>query len=195
MRRRGGYTMVTLLVFLSVLVIGLLVAVPVWTTQLQRENEEELIFRGNQYVEAVRRYQQKNPGQFPKDIEELVKKRFLRKAFRDPMTKDGRWYLVTQDQRLAARPRSSFSTPSQRGGGAGEQAGQIGGRSVQVLLIPEETAKGMSNLRILGVASTSPRDSIRVYNDATKYAEWLFYFGMDPNVKPEITIYGQEEKK
>jgi type II secretory pathway pseudopilin PulG len=191
-RPRTGYMMITLLVFLSILVIGLLVAVPVWMTQVQREDEDELIFRGNQYVEAIRLYERKNPGQFPKDIEELVKKRFLRKHFRDPMTSDGKWYLVTQEQGAATRTQSS----SMRGrtAPAPRAAGAAGG-AARLLLIPEDVAAGMSNLRIIGVASTSSRESIRILNEATKYDEWVFYFGQNPNVKPEITIYGREEKK
>ncbi|MCK7482386.1 MAG: hypothetical protein M0C28_38645 [Candidatus Moduliflexus flocculans] len=52
---------------MAVLVIslGLLIALPVWQTEVQREKEEELIFRGRQYAEAVRLYVQKNPGKLP----------------------------------------------------------------------------------------------------------------------------------
>jgi type II secretory pathway pseudopilin PulG len=205
MKTRGGYTMVTLLVFLSILVIGLMVAVPVWQTQLQRESEEELIFRGNQYVEAVRRYEQKNPGAFPKDIEDLIKARCLRRHFPDPMTKDGKWYLITASQAAGPSPRpgrGSLSGPNPKGGTSTfsftarpAAAGQVGGRAVALVLVPEELISGVQNVRILGVASKSDRDSIRVYNGATIYNEWLFYLGQDPNSKPEVTIYGREEKK
>ena len=46
----SGYTLIILLFALTVLTLGLMVAFPVWQTQIQREKEEELIFRGNQYV-------------------------------------------------------------------------------------------------------------------------------------------------
>jgi type II secretory pathway pseudopilin PulG len=198
--------MVTLLVFLSILVIGLMAAVPVWQTQIQRENEEELIFRGNQYVEAIRRYEQKNPGTFAKDIDDLIKARCLRRHFRDPMTADGKWYLITTSQAAGPSPRTgrgSLSVPNPRGGtstfsfaarpGTAGQAG--GGGPVSLVLVPEEVISGVQNMRILGVASKSERESIRVYNDATIYRDWLFYFGQDANAKPSVTIYGQEEKK
>ncbi|MGD0783589.1 MAG: type II secretion system protein, partial [Candidatus Aminicenantales bacterium] len=96
MRQRDGYTFLIVLIMVTILAIGLLVAVPVWKTEVQREAEEELIFRGNQYVEAVRLFQAKNPGAFPKSIEELVKGRFLRRAFPDPMTVDGVWDIILQ---------------------------------------------------------------------------------------------------
>lgn len=189
--------MITLLVFLSILVIGLMVAVPVWETEIRRENEEELIFRGNQYVEAVRRYEQKNPGTFPKTIEDLIKARCLRRHFRDPMTKDGKWYLITTSQAAGPSPRPGRGGMGQSPLSAARpgEAGQIGGRAVNLVLVPEEVISGVQNVRILGVASMSDRDSIRVYNGATKYNEWLFYLGQDPNSKPEVTIYGREEKK
>jgi len=197
--RCAGYTMVTLLVFLSILVIGLLVAVPVWQTQIQRENEEELIFRGNQYVEAVRLFEKKNPGAFPKDIEDLVEKRCLRRHFRDPMTKDGKWYLITRSQGIGGPSRTAragqAAGPPGAAGSVPSAASQFGSRSIQLVLVPEDAIAGVKNLRIVGVASMSDRDSIRVYDDATKYNEWLFYLGKDPNAKAEVAIYGQEDKK
>ncbi|MBM3303277.1 MAG: hypothetical protein FJY85_25445, partial [Deltaproteobacteria bacterium] len=57
MDRNQGYVLLTLLLLLTVLSIGLMVAVPVWQTQIRREKEEELIFRGKQYVEAIRIFQ------------------------------------------------------------------------------------------------------------------------------------------
>ena len=63
--RQKGYTLLILLFAVSILTIGLVVAVPVWQTQIQREKEAELVFRGNQYVEAIRLYQLKKPGAYP----------------------------------------------------------------------------------------------------------------------------------
>lgn len=49
----AGYAMAALLVALSVLSIVASVALPVWQTVLRREREAELIFRGEQYVQAI----------------------------------------------------------------------------------------------------------------------------------------------
>ena len=57
----SGYTLLILLFALTVLTLGLMVAVPVWETQIQREKEEELIFRGRQYIEAIRIFRLKKP--------------------------------------------------------------------------------------------------------------------------------------
>ncbi len=176
-RRNDGYTIVVLLVAASILVIGLLVAVPVWKTQLQREAEDELIFRGLQYVEAIRRYQTKNPGQFPSSIEELVKKRYLRRPFSDPMTKNGKWDIIVQQDRLA---RGGSRTPS--------------ANLSQLLLVPQDSLASLPNPRILGVVSPSTEKSIRLYNDADTYDKWLFYYGQDAKSKPEIARFGRTEK-
>ena len=103
-RRRKGYTLLILVFAVSIVSIGLIVAVPVWQTQIQREKEEELIFRGNQYVEAVRLYQLKKPGTFPSTLEELVEEKCLRRLFKDPMTTHGEWNIILPYQRGAVCP-------------------------------------------------------------------------------------------
>jgi Tfp pilus assembly protein PilE len=62
MKGSRGYLVIMLMMAVFVLTLGLLIAVPVWQTELQREKEEELIFRGKQYAEAVRIFVQKNPS-------------------------------------------------------------------------------------------------------------------------------------
>ena len=135
MRNRGGYTFLIVLIMMTILAIGLLVAVPVWKTEMQREAEEELIFRGGQYVEAVRRFQAKNPGAFPKSIEELIKGRFLRRAFRDPMTADGKWDIVLQPPTVSA---SGTRPPRAGAEGTGPAASpsQVSRRPRSVLKTP-----------------------------------------------------------
>jgi len=72
---------------MAVMAIFLTVAVQSASFQAQREKEEELIFRGQQAVEAIRLFRARN-GRFPLTLEELVKAkpRVLRKPWADPMT-------------------------------------------------------------------------------------------------------------
>jgi type II secretory pathway pseudopilin PulG len=70
------------------------VALPVWKQVAQREKEAELIFRGEQYARAITLFQRRvGPGALPPDIEFLVENRFLRRAYRDPIT-GGQFQIV-----------------------------------------------------------------------------------------------------
>jgi len=164
-----GVMLIMLLILIATLNIGLMVAVPVWQTQMQREKEEELIFRGRQYVEAIRLYQLKHPGQFPASLEVLLKERCLRRPFKDPMTDDGQWNLIL-----------AVSAPS------------AGGRQ-QVMIAPPEAVKSIFNPQIIGVVSRSRKKSIRIYNNQNTYDKWLFYYGQDPQKMPEIILWGERK--
>jgi type II secretory pathway pseudopilin PulG len=186
MRQRGGFSFLIVLIMMTLLAIGLLVAIPVWKTQIQREAEEELIFRGNQYVEAVRRFQAKNPGAYPKSIEELIKGRFLRRAFLDPMTADGQWDIIL----MPGTGPSSGPRTAKPDAGAGGQAAA----AAQVFVVAQGSLSSINGARILGVVSRSTRASIRLYQDNETYDTWLFFYGQDPASHPEIVRLGRPEK-
>jgi len=183
MKIRSGYSLVILMLAAFVLAVGLLIAVPVWQTQIQREKEAELIFRGRQYVEAVRLYQAKNPGTFAKSLDELLRKRFLRRLYKDPMTKDGKWNVILQ-----------YGNLSQSGSASVGRGSQTQGSAMKVLVVPQDNLSAVDNPRVLGVVSSSPKKSFRIYNDGETYDQWLFFYGADPNNKPEIIYFGRTEK-
>ncbi len=186
-----GYIMIMLVILLTVLSIGLMVAVPVWQTQIQREKEEELIFRGRQYVEAVRLYQLKNPGRFPKTLRVLAEKKCIRKLYRDPMSSHGEWNIILHQE----GGRTTGVQPTVRAREGGAPAGQPRAFSPQrVLIAPPQALNSMQNPQILGVVSSSTKKSIKIYNNQESYDKWLFFYGQDPNKLPEITIFGQTPK-
>ena len=80
--------MAALLVAMSIMAIMFTVAMPVWKQTAQREKEEELVFRGRQYVHAIGLFQRKFANAYPPNIDVLVDQRFLRKKFKDPITND-----------------------------------------------------------------------------------------------------------
>jgi type II secretory pathway pseudopilin PulG len=165
-----GYVLIILTFAVFLLAIGLLVAVPVLQTEIQREKEEELIFRGRQYAEAVRIYAQKNPGRLPTSLKELLEKKCIRRLFRDPFGPDGQWNLILT---LGQAP-------------TGRQSAQ------EVLVAPERALPAIKNPRILGVVSSSTARSVKIYNDQESHDKWLFYYGQDPKKPPTITYYGEE---
>ena len=95
-RGRGGYTLVALLVAMTVASILIAAVLPLASAQAQREREAELIFRGLQYAEGIRVFRRRF-GRYPNSLGELleVKPRSVRKLWKDPMTKDGEWGIVS----------------------------------------------------------------------------------------------------
>jgi type II secretory pathway pseudopilin PulG len=162
--RRGerGYAMAALLVMMAIMAILMTVAMPVWRHEAQREKEEETIFRGTQYARAIAAYRNKT-GTFPTNIDALVEGRYLRKKFKDPLTKAGEWQLI---------PAGVTSvTP-------GIQNPQ-GGVPPQGTPQPQWAPMG----GIGGVASKSQETSIRTYRGATRYNLWQFTWQIASNAQ------------
>lgn len=194
MKETRGYVLIMLMFVVTILAIGLMAAVPVWETQIRREKEEELIFRGNQYVEAVRIYQLKNPGSFPQKLDVLVEQKCLRRLYKDPMTQEGEWNLILQMPGLnVGRGSQGFRTP---GPSSRTVPGQpmAPGTAQKVMVVPSSALSSIQNPQILGVVSSSDQKSIKIYNDQESYDKWLFYYGQNPENPPEIVYYGREAK-
>jgi type II secretory pathway pseudopilin PulG len=194
--RAGGYVLIMLLFVVTAMGIGLLVAVPVWQTQIRREKEEELIFRGKQYVEAVRIFQIKKPGTFPKTLEELVEEKCLRRPFKDPMSPDGDWNIILLPEGGGpggALRRRSEGTSVRAGESSRRDQGQAFSAQ-NILIAPKSALSSIRNAQILGVVSSSTLKSFRIYNDQESYDKWLFFYGQDPKQAPEIVYYGQSPR-
>ena len=89
-----------LLGFIVAMGIFLMVAMPNVKTEIQREQEAELIFRGEAIARAIRAYKAVT-GNYPITLEDLtkVRPRIIRKLYLDPMTgengHEGEWDLIT----------------------------------------------------------------------------------------------------
>jgi hypothetical protein len=105
-RRSGqqGYALVLVVFLLALAVIATATVAPNILVNGRREKEEEMIWRGKQYVRGIRqfvRYNQMHGGvtKFPTSMDDLVKNkvgiRFMRQAYKDPVnTKDGTWRFI-----------------------------------------------------------------------------------------------------
>jgi len=96
---RNGYALLLLLFFLAVLVVSVAVAAPNILTERRREKEQEMIWRGRQYVRGIRLFYQKT-HRLPTQLEDLYKPRtgirFMRQPYKDPLnTVDGSWRLIS----------------------------------------------------------------------------------------------------
>jgi len=194
MRLRGqddaGYAMAVLLVAMSVAAIMMTVAMPVWKQEAQREKEDELVFRGLQYVRALRLFSAKYANAAPPSLDVLVEQRFLRKKYKDPITNDDfQPILAGQAIPGSATPGATgatgatggrggpASTPSPFGGGIAPsassqtQTGRAGG-APGTSPIGSAGAGGVGG--IMGVVSKSKDKSIRLYQGRSHYNEWAF---------------------
>src|ERR1041385_4636494 len=87
-RKEQGYILLTLLLFVTILIITMAIVVPQVTFQVKRDREEEMIHRGVQYSRAIRRYVKKF-GRYPtrlEDLENTNNLRFIRRRYKDPIT-------------------------------------------------------------------------------------------------------------
>lgn len=102
--RQAGFTYVAMLFALAIFGIGLAAIGESWSAASRREKEEELLLIGSAYAQAIAAYYVQSPGtpkSYPKHLEDLLEdKRFvgvvrhLRKAYRDPLSRDGKWGIV-----------------------------------------------------------------------------------------------------
>src|SRR5258708_5947651 len=85
-----GYMLITLMLALALITMALLTVVPEIGQQIRRDREEEMRHRGTSYMRAIQHFYKKL-GRYPMRVEELENTnnvRYLRKRYKDPMTKD-----------------------------------------------------------------------------------------------------------
>jgi type II secretory pathway pseudopilin PulG len=96
--QQGGYALLMVMFALALLVIATATLAPRVVTDVQREKEAELVWRGKQYTRGIRLYYMKT-HHFPTNLEDLASTknsiRFIRRAYKDPMNSvDGSWRLI-----------------------------------------------------------------------------------------------------
>lgn len=98
-RSQRGFIMALALAIAVAMGILLMKTGPKVIAEVQRENEAELIFRGEAIANALRIYAAKS-GRYPTNLDEVMKTRprILRHKYPDPMTQDGEWDYITQVQ-------------------------------------------------------------------------------------------------
>lgn len=104
-RHMGGFTFLILLAIVAIMGIGLLEVNELWSTTVQREKEQELLFIGHQFRQAFEQYNKNSPKgiqmrKYPGTLEDLLidprypeARRYLRRIYTDPMTGKDEWGL------------------------------------------------------------------------------------------------------
>jgi type II secretory pathway pseudopilin PulG len=167
---RRGYTLVALIVGMTVMSILIAAVLPMASAEAQRDKEAELIFRGLQYAEGIRTFR-KRYGRYPNTLKEMyeVRPRTLRKLWKDPITNSNNWGLITftgvplTPDRLGGQGQGALKptpTPAPT-----PQAGTFGAPGN-----PGDAPPGP----VTGVYSTSKKKGYRLFAGRENYNEWRF---------------------
>jgi type II secretory pathway pseudopilin PulG len=125
-RTEAGYTYLLLLFGVAAMGLVTAVAAESWGAMAQRERERELLFAGNQYREALRRYYDAIPEaaqRHPAKLDDLLedsrfagKRRHLRRLYPDPMTGAVDWVLLRQGDRIVGVHSRAEGKPIKQAG-------------------------------------------------------------------------------
>ena len=188
--RRGeaGYNLVVLIIAIAVMTAMLAAMLPLISQEIRRDKEEELVFRGLQYVEAIRLFQiryQRLPNKLSELIE--VKPRCIRQLWKDPMTDDGKWGLIFQNNDLRPlnpqQPPGVGPTPPGAGKGPTTPPKGRGGKPQTPPEGDDQNPNGLNVPKkgdvvqfgpIIGVYSKSSQKSILIFAGHERYDEWRF---------------------
>lgn len=114
LQRESGYLLLAVLLMMAFMIIAATIEAPRIVQQIKRDREEEMIHRGTEYARAIKKFYKKF-GRYPANLEQLDNTnqiRFLRRRYKDPLTKDGKWRLLTYgDMALLLNP-SAPGTPA-----------------------------------------------------------------------------------
>jgi len=105
-----GFTYLWVLISVALLGLGLTIGTQIYQTQKIRSKEQQLLFIGHQYRNAIQSYYQATPGpqkQYPSSIEDLLRdprftgmRRHLRQPYIDPITNEAQWGLIRVGDRI-----------------------------------------------------------------------------------------------
>ncbi len=112
---------------MALMIIAATVEAPRIVQQMKRDREEEMIHRGTEYARAIKKFYKKF-GRYPTNLEQLDNTnqlRFLRKRYKDPLTKDGKWTLLHYGDIQTLLNPNAPGTPAAALGSQG-QGGTLG---------------------------------------------------------------------
>jgi type II secretory pathway pseudopilin PulG len=205
-----GFTLAGALTMIAVMTILLAMAIPLWSRVKQRDNEEELIFRGKEYTEAITRYQQRF-GAYPPDLDTLQKLKFIRRLYTDPMTKSGKWKVIHPDSLVQTGEAGKINQPGQEDSEDEDSEEDDQTPGIKPLDSGTQSTNQEEELNedegdeepevestgpVVGVVSRSKKTSIKVYNGQSTYNKWVFVYNVPQEmqrVKPPDKQGGKQK--
>ncbi len=167
--REKGYILTATIVMVVILSISMAMIAEKWTYVMKREKENELLFRGEQYAQAIRRFYLIHK-RYPFKLEELIESypRCIRKLYKEPFSKNGEWGIIYLSDLASGKV---FKKPQNNKGGS---VGNSSPKPIPVGQIYNKTAQSIITGQIVGVYS---RCKDRPYKDFMKgetYSDWKF---------------------
>src|SRR5271157_1462046 len=161
-QRDGGYMLLAILLLMAVMIVAATVEAPRLVQQMKRDREEEMIHRGTEYARAIKKFYKKF-GRYPANLEQLDNTnqiRFLRKRYKDPLTKDGNWKLLNYGDIQLLLNTNTPGTPAAALGAQGQ--GAFGQRSaISSVGTTSATSSQQPNLNPGNIAYTSTQALIK----------------------------------
>jgi type II secretory pathway pseudopilin PulG len=163
-----GYTLVALVIGLTIMSILIAAMLPLASTQARRDKEDELIFRGFQYAEGIRTFRRRY-GRYPNTLKEMyeVRPRTLRKLWKDPITNSDKWGIVTL---TTGAPLPGTRSPAPPGGGMATPTPVPTAAPTPGFGAPPATTTGP----VTGVYSLSKKKALRLFGGRDVYSDWRF---------------------
>jgi type II secretory pathway pseudopilin PulG len=169
----AGYTLVAVVIGMAVLVILTAAVAPAVSVIMQRDREDELIFRGRQYARGIVIFQRRF-GRLPTSLKEMYENqpRSIRKLFKDPMCNCDNWFLIIQG---SAESGIGGAIPTQQTG-------------LQPTPVPKQSAspfQPQTTGPIVGVRSQVKKEGLKEWQGQKSYDQWRFIMGqVDRGILP-----------
>ncbi len=130
---QGGFILLIIFMMAGAIALMMYAQLPRVAFESEREKEQVLIDRGEQFIRAIQLYQLDNAGQWPQSLDDLEKhnnKRYLRRRYADPYTGKTEWRLIHTNgaqltDSLVTKPPTVGSTPSSTSNSQQSQEQQV----------------------------------------------------------------------
>ncbi len=146
-RQESGFALLLVFLMAAVIAISLYMEIPRIAFEAQRQKEQLLIERGEQYKRAIQVFYTTNK-RYPARIEELENlnnRRFLRRRYIDPMTGKDEWRLVHIQNGVltdSVDTKKKDDKDKEKSGNSGQYVAELGG----IGQTPVSTGQGGANL-------------------------------------------------
>jgi len=137
-----------LLMMALMIIVATYYTAPRLVQQIKRDREAEMIHRGTEYARAIKKFYKKN-NRYPATLDDLDKGqiRFLRRRYKDPLTKDGKWKLLNYGDIATLLNAAAPGTPA---AALGAQSGSLTPGGALISGVPAPTSGNFGSSGNLG---------------------------------------------